>query len=101
MWFNIQTLKLRNSCQGRFPLTEGIVGLGNPRRLGENCSMGFRSFKQCPPTPYIPNGPPRLRPIADRTQWSLTEYLCTAGPHDRPFEERHDRVSVALVSAGT
>jgi hypothetical protein len=63
--------------------------------------MGFRSFKQRTPKPEIPNGPPRLRPIAHQRQWSLTEYVCTAGPHDRPFEERHDRVSVALVTAGT
>jgi AraC family transcriptional regulator len=63
--------------------------------------MGFRSFRQRTPEPGIPNGPPRLRPIAHQRQWSLTEYVCTAGPHDRPFEERHGRVSVALVTAGT
>ena len=63
--------------------------------------MGFRSFKQRTPKPVVPNGPPRPHPIAHQRQWSLTEYVCTAGPHDRPFEERHDRVSVALVTAGT
>ena len=63
--------------------------------------MGFRSFKQRTPKPEVPSGPPRLRPIANQRQWSLTEYVCTAGPHDQPFEERHDRVSVALVTAGT
>jgi AraC family transcriptional regulator len=63
--------------------------------------MGFRSFKQRTPKPEVPSGPPRPRPIAHQRQWALTEYVCTAGPHDRPFEERHDRVSVALVIAGT
>ena len=63
--------------------------------------MGFRSFKQRTPKPEAPNGPPRPRPIARQRQWSLTEYVCTAGPHDRPFEEQHDHVSVALVTAGT
>ena len=63
--------------------------------------MGFRSFKQRTPKPQVPNGPPRLRPIAHQRQWSLTEYVCTAGPHDQPFEERHNCVSVALVTAGT
>lgn len=63
--------------------------------------MGFRTFKQRTPTPEVPNGPPRPRPIAHQRQWSLTEYVCTAGPHDRPFEEQHERVSVALVTAGT
>lgn len=63
--------------------------------------MGFRSFKQRTPTPQVPNGPPRLRRIAQQRQWSLTEYVCTAGPHDQPFEERHNCISVALVTAGT
>jgi AraC family transcriptional regulator len=63
--------------------------------------MGFRSFKQRTPKPEVPSGPPRPREIAHQRQWSLTEYVCTAGPHDRPFEERHDRMSVALVIAGT
>lgn len=63
--------------------------------------MGFQSFKQRTPRPEVPNGPPRPRRIAHQRQWSLTEYVCTAGPHDRPFEERHDRVTVALVTAGT
>jgi AraC family transcriptional regulator len=62
--------------------------------------MGFQSFKQRTPKPEVPNGPPRPRRLAHQRQWSLTEYVCTAGPHDRPFEERHDRVSVALVTAG-
>jgi AraC family transcriptional regulator len=69
--------------------------------LGENCSMGFRSFRKFAPRPEAPNGPPRGRPIAHQNQWSFTEYVCTAGPHDRPFEERHDRVSIALVTSGT
>jgi AraC family transcriptional regulator len=63
--------------------------------------MGDRSFKRHTPRPEVPNGPPRPRSIAHQSQWSLTEYVCTAGPHDRPFDERHDRVSVALVTAGT
>ena len=63
--------------------------------------MGFRSFKQSTPKPEASSGLPRIRRIAHQQQWSLTEYVCTAGPHDRPFEERHDRVSVALVTTGT
>lgn len=63
--------------------------------------MGFRSFKQRTPTPQAPAGPARLRPLAQQREWALAEYVCTAGPHDRAFEERHDRVSIALVTAGT
>ena len=78
-----------------------IVLLGKHRELGENCSMGYQSFKRRTPGPEVPNVPPCPRPIAHQRQWSLAEYVCAAGPHDRPFEERHDRVSVALVIAGT
>jgi AraC family transcriptional regulator len=63
--------------------------------------MGFRSIRQRTQKAEIPSGTLRVRPIALQPLWSLTEYVCTAGPHDRPFEERHDRVSVALVTAGT
>jgi AraC family transcriptional regulator len=63
--------------------------------------MDYRSAEQRTPSPDVPSGSPRPRPIVDQRQWSLTEYVCTAGPHDRAFEERHDRASVALVTAGT
>lgn len=63
--------------------------------------MASRSFARRTPAPDVRGGSPRLRPLAHRPGWSLAEYVCTAGPHDRPFEEQHDRVSVALVTAGT
>jgi AraC-like DNA-binding protein len=63
--------------------------------------MGLQIFKQRTPLPIDVNAPPKLRPIAREPQWSLTEYVCSAGPHDRTFEERHDRVSIALVTSGT
>ena len=31
----------------------------------------------------------------------MSEYLCTAGPGDRPFEERHERFPVAAMVEGT
>jgi AraC family transcriptional regulator len=63
--------------------------------------MGCRLFRKVAPGPQAPNGPPWGRPIAHQSEWSFTEYVCTAGPHDRPFVERHDRVSIALVTSGT
>ena len=33
--------------------------------------------------------------------WSVTHLICTAGPQDRPFEEQHSQVSIAIVVAGT
>jgi AraC family transcriptional regulator len=69
--------------------------------LGKIALMGIRTIKQQIPTPGTPSGPPRALPIAHRAQWSLAEYVCGAGPHDRPFEERHQDVSIALVTHGT
>lgn len=44
-------------------------------------------------------------PIAARAEtgdgWRICEFVCDAGPGDRPFEERHDRVSLAVVTDGS
>jgi AraC family transcriptional regulator len=63
--------------------------------------MGLNLFKRRTPPPLVANVAPEHHPIAREPQWSLTEYVCSAGPHDRTFEERHDRVSIALVTTGT
>jgi AraC-like DNA-binding protein len=44
---------------------------------------------------------PIARPLHQGEEWSISEYLCAAGPHDRPFEERHEQFSVAAVIEGT
>jgi AraC-like DNA-binding protein len=44
---------------------------------------------------------PVARPLHQAEEWSISEYLCAAGPHDRPFEERHEQFSVAAVIEGT
>jgi AraC-like DNA-binding protein len=41
------------------------------------------------------------RILASGNGWSIREVACTAGPHDRPFEERHADVCVAAVVQGT
>ena len=33
--------------------------------------------------------------------WSVADVVCTAGPHDRPFEERHEHMCIAAVMQGT
>jgi AraC family transcriptional regulator len=48
----------------------------------------------------IPGGQ-RWRPLRQGDEWSIGEYLCTAGPDDHPFEERHEQFSIAAVIAGT
>ena len=46
-------------------------------------------------------GAPMTRQLAGGRGWSVHEYVCEAGPNDRPFEERHDAVSIAAVVAGS
>ncbi len=41
------------------------------------------------------------RLLAHGDGWSVHDVICTSGPADRAFEERHSRVSVAIVAAGT
>src|SRR5688572_29520558 len=45
--------------------------------------------------------PPACHALAAGGGWTLSEYLCRAGPADRPFEERHESFSIAAVVAGT
>lgn len=46
-------------------------------------------------------GVPQVRPLIAGHEWSVSEYTCTAGPSDRPFEERHEQVTVAAVISGS
>jgi len=43
---------------------------------------------------------PVMRHIASGEGWRASEFICDAGPEDRPFEERHEEVSVSLVASG-
>jgi AraC family transcriptional regulator len=39
--------------------------------------------------------------LASGPGWRVRDCICTAGPQDRPFEERHETVCVAAVTRGT
>jgi AraC family transcriptional regulator len=45
--------------------------------------------------------PPPLRILAQGPGWRASEVVCRLGPQDRPFEEKHERVSIAAVVEGT
>ena len=49
----------------------------------------------------LPSGKLGSRLLASGADWRVAEYLCGAGPSDRPFEERHGQVTIAAVIAGT
>ncbi|HVY14763.1 MAG TPA: hypothetical protein VHB27_06025, partial [Rhodopila sp.] len=44
---------------------------------------------------------PSVRLVAAGQGWRVAEVVCRAGPRDRPFEERHDWVTIAAVMTGT
>jgi len=46
-------------------------------------------------------GATTARVVAEGEGWSVSDVVCTSGPDDRPFEERHTRVSIAVVAAGS
>jgi AraC-like DNA-binding protein len=39
--------------------------------------------------------------IASGPGWRVRDIVCTAGPQDQPYEEQHEGVSIAVVTAGT
>ncbi|HWF96212.1 MAG TPA: AraC family transcriptional regulator [Xanthobacteraceae bacterium] len=39
--------------------------------------------------------------LASGPGWRVSDVVCTAGPRDRPFEERHDAMCIAAVTQGT
>jgi AraC-like DNA-binding protein len=40
------------------------------------------------------------RAVAHGRDWQIADIVCRSGPDDRPFEERHSRVSISAVVAG-
>jgi AraC family transcriptional regulator len=41
------------------------------------------------------------RTIARGDGWTVADVLCTSGPHDRPYEERHACYAIAVVLTGS
>ena len=33
--------------------------------------------------------------------WTVHDVVCSCGPQDRPYDERHDQVTIAIVTAGS
>ena len=39
--------------------------------------------------------------VASGNDWKVGDVLCTSGPQDRPYEEQHETISIAVVLAGS
>lgn len=48
-------------------------------------------------------GPGRLdaRVLASGDGWTVQDVVCSCGPDDRPFEEQHNQVAIAIVTGGS
>jgi AraC family transcriptional regulator len=44
---------------------------------------------------------PQRRCLARGDGWAVSHVVCILGPRDRPFEEIHSNISIAIVAAGT
>jgi AraC family transcriptional regulator len=47
--------------------------------------------------------PGRMTPriLAYGDGWTVADVVCTSGPHDRPYEERHERYAIAIALTGS
>src|SRR5262245_35850751 len=43
----------------------------------------------------------RPRTLARGLGWTVDEVVCTCGPGDRSYDEEHQHVAIAIVTAGT
>jgi len=41
------------------------------------------------------------RHLAGGDGWSVEDVVCSAGPQDRPYEEQHEHVAIAIVTGGS
>jgi AraC family transcriptional regulator len=83
-------MRWRQSASLRFPA------------LGENCyKRAMETVFGERDTQTAHAAVPATRQLAGGRGWSVHDYVCEAGPGDRPFEERHDAVSIAAVVAGS
>ena len=60
-------------------------------------------FEPTPTRRVNGHAPGRLarRLLARSDGWSVSDVICTTGPHDRPFEEQHSGPCIAIVTAGS
>jgi AraC family transcriptional regulator len=76
----------------------GEIGSAAVPKLGENCYSSFMEQSTRAKNGIVG---PSARRIAAGKAWSVSEFICQAGPGDRPFEELHDSMSISLVTEGS
>ena len=71
--------------------------------LGENCYSGAMAYAASTGRRDAAGsrGALSARLLARGEGWRISDIVCRAGPNDRPFEERHEDVSIAAVVEGS
>lgn len=73
--------------------------------LGKNCHLRVEPEPWCAVLRFFlmtaETTTLRAESLASGHGWSVLDVVCTAGPHNRPFEERHQTFSLSLVVDGT
>src|SRR2546426_4654727 len=80
----------------------GMLGIVRRTRSGVLAKIAVTTDRATPHSVHPgASARPTLRVLGQGDGWTVAEVVCTAGPHDRPFEERHEQPVVAVVVAGT
>jgi len=69
--------------------------------LGKIAKIGTMAAVDPSSAPNLAARPFGSRVLASGCCWRLSEFVCTAGPGDRAFEERHGDMSISAVVEGT
>ena len=72
---------------GTCPQSDTYIPAPRSPGLGKNCYPALMSMSSL----LLASGP----------GWRVDDVRCTSGPRDRPFEEKHDGVCIAVVTRGT
>lgn len=73
-------------------------GLGKIANMAASIDVPMSRPARIPPE--LPASAPIPRVVAEGADWQFTEFVCTSGPQDRPFEERHQWFSIGAVMQG-
>src|SRR2546426_8574922 len=80
----------------------GMLGIVRRTRSGVLAKIAVTTDRATPHSVHPgASARPTLRILGQGDGWTVADVVCTSGPHDRPFEERHAHVTIAIVAAGS
>src|SRR5262249_38383608 len=97
----------------RTPSVMKVVPVREDLILGKNCGRRWQrdtmlttvniTLNRALPVRRTHGGHGRLdaRLLAKGEGWTVEDVVCSYGPQDRPYEEQHDHIAIAIVTSGT